>query len=161
MPALLMASPGGHVVASSRVAPREAAGAPAPPVRLLVVEDDPSVRTLLGHVLAEDRRIIDQAANVDEAERLAAHQRPDIVIADVVMPGRSGIDLRREFVRRFPGLPVILISGYSPEQVAEFVARTPATAFLPKPFSIADLRQMVEDALDGGFHRGLLPGAPA
>jgi DNA-binding NtrC family response regulator len=156
-----MASPGGHFVASSPVAPREAAGDPAAPVRLLVVEDDPSVRTLLGHVLADDHHVIDQAASVDEAERLAAHQRPDIVIADVVMPGRSGIDLRREFVRRFPGLPVILISGYSPEQVAEFVARTPLTAFLPKPFSIADLRQMVEDALDGGFRRGIAPGASA
>jgi DNA-binding NtrC family response regulator len=117
-------------------------------VSLLVVEDDRSVRTLLGRALAGDGVEVSEAPNAAEAERLVAESCPDLVVADVVMPGRSGIELRRELMNLYPKLPVVLISGYSPEQVAEFAARTPATSFLPKPFSIAALQQTVNEALE-------------
>lgn len=118
-------------------------------VSLLVVDDDRSVRLLLGRALAEDGVDIAEAQNAEEAQMVAAGRQLDVVIADVVMPGRSGIDLRRDLTHSHPSLPVVLISGYSPEQVAEFAARTPATSFLPKPFTIAALRQVVSDALAG------------
>lgn len=118
-------------------------------VSLLVVDDDRSVRLLLGRALAEDGVDISEAQNAQEAESAMAERLPDVVIADVVMPGRSGIDLRRDVMQSHPNIPFVLISGYSPEQVAEFAARTPATAFLPKPFTIAALRQVVSDALNG------------
>ena len=118
-------------------------------VSLLVVDDDRSVRLLLGRALAEDGVDIAEAQNADEAQMVAAERQLDVVIADVVMPGRSGIELRRALTHSHPRLPVVLISGYSPEQVAEFAARTPATSFLPKPFTIAALRQVVSDALAG------------
>jgi len=118
-------------------------------ISLLVVDDDRSVRLLLGRALAEDGVEISEAQNAEEARVVVAERRPDVVIADVVMPGRSGIELRRELMQSDPELPVVLISGYSPEQVAEFAARTPATTFLPKPFTIAALRRVVSDALNG------------
>lgn len=115
---------------------------------VLVVDDDRSVRILIARILATATRTISQAANILEAQQMAERLRPDLVVADVVMPGGSGLDLRRSFSSRFPGVPVILISGYSPDQVAEFVAQTPATLFLPKPFSIADLSRLVDKVLD-------------
>jgi DNA-binding NtrC family response regulator len=127
---------------------------------LLIVEDDSSVRILLGRALAGDGVTIAEAGNAEEAQRIARARRPDVVIADVVMPGRSGIDLRRDLTQSHPGLPVILISGYSPEQVAEFAARTPATSFLPKPFTISELRRMVNDALSGHLPRESAPPSP-
>jgi DNA-binding NtrC family response regulator len=121
------------------------------------VEDDLSVRILLGRALAAEGITIAEAGTADDAQQLASANQPDVIIADVMMPGRSGIDLRRELTHLCPGVPVILISGYSPEQVAEFAAHTPATAFLPKPFAIAELQQMVNNALAGLPFRHALP----
>lgn len=142
-----------YATAQPRQAPRTRPDAtpdvavPEKRVFLLVVDDDHSVRLLLGRALADDGIEIMDASNAAEAGRIAAERCPDLVVADVVMPGRSGIELRRELMELCPKLPVILISGYSPEHVAEFVARTPATTFLPKPFTIAALRTAVDEAL--------------
>lgn len=89
-----------------------------------------------------------QAANAAEARILLDDRRPDLVISDIVMPGESGIELRREIGRRWPGLPVILISGFSAEGPAEFAARTPHTEFLQKPFAADKLLDLVHATLE-------------
>ncbi|MCL4240746.1 MAG: response regulator, partial [Dehalococcoidia bacterium] len=71
------------------------------------------------------------------------------VISDIVMPGESGIELRRAILDRWPGLPVILISGYSAEGPAEFAARTPGTIFVQKPFAADHFLALVDQTLTG------------
>jgi DNA-binding NtrC family response regulator len=61
------------------------------------------------------------------------------------MPGESGIELRRAIATMYPGLPVILISGYSAEGPAEFAARTPDTVFVQKPFAADQLLDLVDE----------------
>jgi DNA-binding NtrC family response regulator len=70
------------------------------------------------------------------------------VITDIVMPGESGIELRRTLAKRWPELPVILISGYSADGPAEFAARTPHTAFVQKPFAADQLLALVTNTLE-------------
>lgn len=89
-----------------------------------------------------------QAANALEARAVLDDVRPDLVISDIVMPGESGIELRREIARRWPDLPVILISGFSAEGPAEFAARTPHTEFLQKPFAADRLLDLVRATID-------------
>ena len=88
-----------------------------------------------------------QAANAREARAVLDDVRPDLVISDIVMPGESGIELRREIARRWAELPVILISGFSAEGPAEFAARTPHTEFLQKPFAADRLLDLVRATL--------------
>ncbi len=83
--------------------------------RVLVVEDNVEVGTFSTQILSDLGYVTTWAANADEALRLL-DETPDafdVVFSDVVMPGMSGVDLGREIRRRYPGLPVLLTSGYS------------------------------------------------
>jgi DNA-binding NtrC family response regulator len=115
---------------------------------VLVVDDDDPVRVMLARLLRTQGYSVLQAASADQARRALDDQRPDLVISDIVMPGESGIELRRDIARRWPELPVILISGYSAEGPAEFAARTPNTTFVQKPFAADQFLVLVEQILD-------------
>ncbi len=119
-----------------------------PPV-ILVVDDDDPVRVMLARLLRTQGYGVLQAGNGLDARRLVATGQPDLVISDIVMPGESGIELRRYIAGVSPELPVILISGYSAEGPAEFAARTPRTIFVQKPFAADQLLTLVEQTLAG------------
>ena len=116
---------------------------------ILVVDDDDPVRVMLGRLLRTQGYTVIQATSAAEARRSVEQLRPDLVISDIVMPGESGIELRRELAKRWPGLPVILISGYSTDGPAEFAARTRDTLFVQKPFAAEQLLGLVERTLEG------------
>jgi len=116
---------------------------------ILVVDDDDPVRVMLARLLRTHGHDVRQAANAAEARTILDDGRPDLVISDIVMPGESGIELRRGILDRWPGLPVILISGYSAEGPAEFAARTPDTIFVQKPFAPDQFLALIEQTLTG------------
>jgi DNA-binding NtrC family response regulator len=129
-----------------------ASSAPRPepiqaPGVILVVDDDEHVRVMLARLLKTQGYDVIQAASATEAHRALDQCCPDLVISDIVMPGESGIELRRIIATRWPDLPVILISGYSAEGPAEFSARTANTIFVQKPFAADQLLNLVEDTL--------------
>jgi two-component system, cell cycle sensor histidine kinase and response regulator CckA len=134
--------------ASARRAPRAAAveGLCVPGL-ILVVDDDDPVRAMLSRLLRTQGHTVLQASNAQEARVLLSEQQPDLVISDIVMPGESGIELRRAIARRWPSIPVILISGYSAEGPAEFAARMERTAFVQKPFAADQLLALVGETL--------------
>lgn len=115
---------------------------------ILVVDDDDPVRVMLARLLRTQGYTVLQAAHAAEARAILDANRPDLVISDIVMPGESGIELRRGILERWPDLPVILISGYSAEGPAEFAARTPNTTFVQKPFAADNFLALVERTLE-------------
>lgn len=119
---------------------------PVPGV-VLVVDDDDPVRVMLARLLRTQGYAVLQATSAQEAYQLLDESDPDLVISDIVMPGESGIELRRFIAEHRPDLPVILISGYSTDGPAEFAARTPNTLFVQKPFAADQLLQLVESTL--------------
>jgi DNA-binding NtrC family response regulator len=117
------------------------------PVVILVIDDDDPVRVMLGRLLRLQGYTVLLAANAAEAYAVLEEHSVHLVVTDIVMPGESGIELRRVLAERLPDLPVILISGYSAEGPAEFAARTPRTAFVQKPFSADQLFSLIEATL--------------
>jgi len=124
-----------------------APGEPPLAAMILVVDDDDPVRVMLARLLRTQGYTVVQAAHANEAKNLLDSRRPDLVISDIVMPGESGIELRRTILDRWPELPVILISGYSAEGPAEFAARTPNTTFVQKPFAADQFLSLVDQTL--------------
>jgi DNA-binding NtrC family response regulator len=116
---------------------------------ILLVDDDAPVRVMLARLLRTQGHEVLQAENAASAYAILEARRPDLIISDIVMPGESGIDLRRHVLERWPDLPVILISGYSPEGPAEFAAHTPRTVFVQKPFAADQFLALVEETLTG------------
>ncbi len=116
---------------------------------ILVVDDDDPVRVMLARLLRTQGYAVSQAPNAQKAREALDSLRPDLVISDIVMPGESGIELRRTIAGRWPDLPVILISGYSAEGPAEFAAHTPNTTFVQKPFAAEQFLALVKQTLTG------------
>ena len=117
------------------------------PAVILIIDDDDPVRVMLGRLLRMQGYSVLQASNASEAYAILEQHHVELVISDIVMPGESGIELRRVLSDRLPDLPVILMSGYSAEGPAEFAARTPRTAFVQKPFSAEQLLALIESVL--------------
>ncbi|MCJ2035510.1 ATP-binding protein [Methylobacterium sp. J-068] len=115
---------------------------------VLVVEDNADVGSFSVQALIELGYLPILAANGDEAlaELARDADRFDVVFTDVVMPGMSGIDLAEEIRRRYPGLQVVLTSGYS-----HVLAREGTHGFdlLQKPYSVAQLSRTLHNAKRG------------
>src|SRR5262245_37120836 len=90
-----------------------------------------------------------QARNGVAAREDPSTGEADLIVSDVMMPGYSGVELRRWLAANHATVPVILISGYSPFAPAEFAAISPRTWFLSKPFETHNFLQLVADILAG------------
>jgi two-component system NtrC family sensor kinase len=116
-----------------------------PPKRVLVAEDDPLVRGMLERMLVELGYEVRTARHGAEALDLAiASEVPfDLVITDVRMPRVGGPELGRRLEQRWPGLPILYISGYDIEGPAGADASHRRSAFLRKPFDPDELARRV------------------
>jgi two-component system, cell cycle sensor histidine kinase and response regulator CckA len=121
---------------------------------ILLVEDDPGVRSLTKRTLEKSGYQVFEAATGGEALRVLENCPADInlLLADVVLPGGvSGCDLVDQFLGRMPSLKVILISGYGPDAIGSGASPPDRQncSFLQKPFPPQVLIDAVRDCLDG------------
>ena len=116
---------------------------------LLVVEDEPAVRNLVASSLRNEGYHLLLASSAEEALELVETYpgRIDLLVTDAIMPGRSGVDLIRELTGRLPGLPVILMSGYT-EETLPLRDLGDTITLLQKPFTPSDLRRRIRTILD-------------
>jgi DNA-binding NtrC family response regulator len=78
-----------------------------------------------------------------------AEQRFDAVMTDVSLPGMSGIDLAKELVKQYPGLPVVISSGYGSFDVQDILGqRRPSVFLLPKPYDMPTLERTLNAAAE-------------
>ena len=118
---------------------------------VLLVEDEPLVRAMVVRVLEDEGLTVLQAANGEEALRVAEKCTVgsiDLLLTDVVMPRMGGIELAKQFKAYHPDTPVILTSGYTDEAVIQHGAMDPGTPFVQKPFLPIDLLHKVREVLD-------------
>ncbi|HEY3445583.1 MAG TPA: PAS domain S-box protein [Myxococcales bacterium] len=119
--------------------------------RVLLVEDDASVRSAVQRMLQSDGYQVLAAADGQEALQLARglQDPPHLLLTDVVMPGLSGPELRERLAALFPALKVLFISGHSYGLVAPEELRKRGWRLLPKPFSAQALSTAIREVLDG------------
>jgi PAS domain S-box-containing protein len=135
--------------AASVPAPPRAPSVPASGELVLVVDDDPVLRTLAQRMLEPKGFRVAVAPHAEAALRLVGELglRPDVVLTDVVMPGMSGRALADRLAELVPGLPVVVMSGHAGATAAGLAARAGGPDFLPKPFSSAELAAKLRAAL--------------
>jgi two-component system cell cycle sensor histidine kinase/response regulator CckA len=117
---------------------------------VLIAEDEPAVRAILARALREYGYAVlearDGAHALEVAERAPAP--PDVVIADVVMPGMGGKPLAQEIERRWPGTPVLFTSGYPGTDAVRRGLLDEGREFMQKPLEPDALAQRVRRILD-------------
>ncbi|HKZ73239.1 MAG TPA: sigma-54 dependent transcriptional regulator [Steroidobacteraceae bacterium] len=119
--------------------------------RILVVDDEADIRSLLKEILSEEGYEVDVAANAGQARASRARQTPDLVLLDIWMPDVDGITLLREWsAGPSDGCPVVMMSGHGTVETAVEATRLGAFDFVEKPLSLAKLLRTVERALDAG-----------
>ncbi|MEX2362061.1 MAG: response regulator transcription factor, partial [Balneolaceae bacterium] len=88
-------------------------------IRVMIVDDHPLVREGLNKVLTKgtiDIAVVGEASNASELLNMLSKQRPDIVILDIAMPGRSGMDVLKDVKKLYPQLPVLMLSMHPEER---------------------------------------------
>ena len=118
----------------------------------LVVDDEPMVRTLIARTLEGDGYTVlaaeDGAAALDLLEQHGA--RPDLIVTDVIMPRLNGRQLYDAVANRWPGVPVLFISGHAGDQVLLQRLVPGGAPFLQKPFAPSRLRQTAAELVSAG-----------
>jgi CheY-like chemotaxis protein len=121
---------------------------------VLLVEDEPFVREATCHVLQSAGFDVVPAADALEAMEAYEHRgrKIDLLMTDVALPGRSGRQLAEDLRSKSAEIPILLTSGYlEPECNTE--PRKPRTYFLPKPYTRADLVEMLDKILSDVLRR--------
>jgi len=117
------------------------------PARILVAEDDSSVRTFVFKALSlrgHDVATVDDGVQALEALKKEAYQ---LLVTDIVMPGLDGIALALRAGRDYPDLPILLMTGYSAERQRAHNLDRLAIRFILKPFTLQQICDAVEETL--------------
>jgi response regulator RpfG family c-di-GMP phosphodiesterase len=140
-------------VTHQTAAPEKTAEAPpealtsSPAARVLIVDDDKALRTILSVMLTQSAFVCRTAASGEEALPLLENQPTDVVISDLRMPGISGMDLLIEVRERYPHLAFLMVTGEDETRVGVRAMQLGADDYLLKPFDA--------DVVVGSLHRAL------
>ena len=125
--------------------------------RILVADDEPSVRESVGYALTQEGFDVSLAVDGDDAESKLSESEYDLLVLDIMMPGRSGLDLCREVRARSP-VPIILLTAKDAEVDKVVGLEVGADDYMTKPFSVRELLGRVRAQLR---RRDLDRAAPA
>ena len=115
--------------------------------RILVVDDEITVCKSIRQALLNDEYEVDMALSGEEALKKEDDKKYDVVVADLMMPGLSGIDLLRALKAKNSAAKVIMITGYPTMKTTVQSMQIGAFDYLPKPFLPTELRSLVARAI--------------
>lgn len=114
---------------------------------VLIVDDDPLSRRSLGRIISNAGFDCHFAGDTEEAIRCLEERKFALVLSDLVMPGRSGMELAEEVHRRHPDTMLLLLAGAADPKIGEMALEHGVFGFLTKPFKPAHVHTMVRSAM--------------
>jgi CheY-like chemotaxis protein len=118
--------------------------------QILVCDNEPALRALVRGAVADDGYEVHEARNGDESLELAKALEPDLIVLDMMMPGRTGLQVLEELraEERFRETPVIMLTARAQASDRLAAAEAGVNLFVPKPFSPLELGAAIEQLLD-------------
>jgi DNA-binding response OmpR family regulator len=114
---------------------------------VLVVDDEPIVCHSVRRILSKESCTVEEAFDVDVALRKMKINKYDLIILDLKMPKRSGMEVLKLIRTSYPEIPVIMVTGYGSIDTAIEATKLGAFNFVPKPFTPKELSKVAEEAL--------------
>jgi two-component system invasion response regulator UvrY len=123
-------------------------------IRIMIADDHTIVREGLKQILADipDLAVVEEAKNGEEVIAKVGMKDIDIILLDISLPGRSGLDVLRQLKHRKPGLPVLILSMYPEEQYAVRSIRAGASGYLTKESASTELVEAIRTVVDKPLH---------
>jgi DNA-binding response OmpR family regulator len=115
--------------------------------RILVMEDDKTISAALEMILTEAGYDVDVAGTGENALELFDQKPFDLIIADLKLPGISGMEVIKQVKEKNPKVEVIVITGVGTQPIAEEALELGAHDFLPKPFTDDQIKTAIDEAL--------------
>ncbi|MBN1435213.1 sigma-54-dependent Fis family transcriptional regulator [Candidatus Fermentibacterales bacterium] len=130
--------------------------------RILVIDDEPPVRRFLRATLSSSDYDVSEADGARRALAILREERVDLVLADIRLPDASGLELLDVINRKYPGVPVIVMTGYASIRNTISAMKRGALDYLPKPFDAQTVLDSVSTALEvSRYQSPRQPGAAA
>lgn len=126
--------------------------------RVLIIDDEPHILLMLKKMLDRQGYEIDMATNGVEGVELFKKSGADLVITDIIMPEKEGLETIREMIRIKPGLKIIAMSGggkVSADSYLKIAGIFGASRSISKPFSMKEMSDAVRDLLTDASGGGL------
>jgi two-component system, NarL family, response regulator DevR len=120
-------------------------------IRLLIVDDHEVVRLGLRTLLSDepDLEVVAEAGSAEEALVQAGNYRPDVVIMDIQLPGRSGLEACRNIRKQFPAMQVVILTSHGGDGFAEQALRAGAAGYVLKQVGNEELVRAIRAAMRG------------
>ncbi|MCL9816005.1 chemotaxis protein CheY [Natronocalculus amylovorans] len=115
--------------------------------RVLIADDSEFMRNLLREILAGDFEIVGEAENGVEAVNLYEQEDPDIVMMDIVMPIRSGIEATDEITTDDPNAKIIMCTSVGQEEKMKEAIKAGASGYITKPFQKPNVLDAINDVV--------------
>lgn len=114
---------------------------------VLIIEDEPNITEALSFLLTRDGWTVRLHSEGLDAVEAVHRTRPDVVVLDVMLPGRSGFEILKELRETDAtlGLPILMLTARGQTKDRDLATRYGVSAFMTKPFSNADMLQAVRD----------------
>lgn len=125
--------------------------------KILVIDDDPDVLLLVERILQEENYLVNRAVTAEAALESIDNDLPDIVIADITLPGMSGLDFFKMAKEKHPRIPFVFLSGLTDEFDKVLGLELGAEDYITKPFSVREFKARIKVVL----RRLKQPQAPA
>src|SRR5574341_1015130 len=125
---------------------------PKPPIRVAIVEDDENVRDMIAALIenTEGLRFVGAFSSCDDVLENMIDELPDVVLMDINMPGRSGIECVEALRMEIPDLKILMLTNYSDDERIFDSLRARAVGYLLKNSSIEKLAELIKEAHHGG-----------
>ncbi len=114
---------------------------------VLVVDDEPIVCHSVRRILTKESCMVEEAFDVDSALLKMRINKYDLVILDLKMPKRSGMEVLRSIKSQWPHIPVIMVTGFASIENAIEATKIGASNFIPKPFTANELKEAAVEIL--------------
>lgn len=114
---------------------------------ILVVEDEPNVCEIISEAVVQLNCDVRIAATAAEALTIAKSARPDAVLLDIVLRDATGMVTLDELLKLHPGVPIVMVTANTDEELAREMLKRGAFDYIAKPFALQRLAQVLEAAL--------------
>ena len=119
------------------------------PTKIIVVDDEKRICHNVAKILAKNQYEVTQAMSAQEALEKMAKESFSLLISDIVMPEKNGLELLKMVKKEWPLTKAVMMTAYASTDTAIKAIRLGALDYIPKPFTPGELRSTVEQALTG------------